>query len=548
VTLGFLQLNLLVFSVKAQAQLDASLNRAAENYLNERVSAVQGLQTPVDAQARSKEFREFVMESIGGLPKEHTPLNARLVGTSHEDGFDVQRIIYDSLPGFHVTVNLYLPASSPAPFPAVLYTPGHSPAGKVEAWNLAANMARNGIAVLAYDPVGEGERLQYFDPGTRKSRAGQPTGEHSEASVQISLTGDQIARYFLWDAMRGLDYLASRQDIDAKRIGAFGCSGGGTVTAYLAALDPRVKAAGVACYITSYSALLNTLGPQEAEQSIPGFIARGFDFPDWIEAAAPIPYAVISTTEDMFPFEGARKSVEEAKRVYEMYGAADRLQWITGPGRHGNLRPIQSEIIRFFLRRLKETNEEPNLAQLGPPPAGKLECTTTGQVVASFPGETLFSLNRAALRSRPSKRRTIQNPSDLIGFRDQVAREVRSMTAADVQPGANTLQVSLVGSTQRNGYVLETVKFAGVTGEELMGALAHPAQPGKAPAVLLLDERPADEVAREGGEFDRLATLGNIVFAPTLPPAMKDRMPPNRSCWDRSIFFHCAPNSSERRW
>ena len=67
-------------------------------------------------------------------------------------------------------------------------------------------MARNGVAVLAYDPIGEGERLQYFDAATNASLAGGPTGEHSEASVQAMLTGNHIARYFIEDAMRGIDF------------------------------------------------------------------------------------------------------------------------------------------------------------------------------------------------------------------------------------------------------------------------------------------------------------------------------------------------------
>jgi cephalosporin-C deacetylase-like acetyl esterase len=483
---------------------------------------MQKIQTLPEAKARTHRFREFVLKSIGGLPEERTALNARLAGTIEQDGFEVQRVTYDSLPGFRVTANLYLPRTTHAPYPAVLYTPGHYPVGKLEAWNLAANMARNGVAVLAYDPIGEGERLQYFDPATMKSRAGQPTGEHSEASVQIALTGDHISRYFIWDAIRGIDYLASRQDIDASRIGALGCSGGGTVTAYLAALDPRVKAAGVACYITSYSALLETIGPQEAEQSIPGFIGHGFDFPDWIEAAAPIPYAVISTTEDMFPFDGARNSVEEAKRIYGIYESDDRLQWITGPGRHGNLRGIHPEIIRSFLKWLKQSDEAPNLVQLDPPPAAQIQCTTTGQVSTSFPGETLFSLNREIAQKLPSLHRGIRSPSDLAAFRVHVQQEVRTMTGAEVQPGFGTLQVSIVGSAQRNGYVLQTVKFASVTGEELIGVLALPAQREKKPAMLLLDEQASDDIAREGGELDRLASSGNIVFAPDLPPATKD--------------------------
>ena len=98
---------------------------------------------------------------------------------------------------------------------------------------------------LAYDPIGQGERLQYYAADQQKSFIGNPTGEHGEANIGPMLIGDNIARYMVNDAMRGVDYLVSRKDVDATRIGAFGCSGGGTSTAYFAALDDRVKGGGV---------------------------------------------------------------------------------------------------------------------------------------------------------------------------------------------------------------------------------------------------------------------------------------------------------------
>ena len=93
------------------------------------------------------------------------------------------------------------------------------------------------------------------------------------------------------------------------------------------------------------------------------------------------------------------------------------------------------------------------------------------------------------------------------------------MTGAEVQPGSNPIEIALLGSSQRNGYVLQSVGFKSVTGEELAGALALPSQPGKKPAVLLLHERADVDVTRTGGELDRLARSGNIVFA-ELPPAL----------------------------
>ena len=122
--------------------------------------------------------------------------------------------------------------------------------------------------------------------------------------LQPTLIGDAVARYFAWDGMRAVDYLISRPEVDPEQIGAFGCSGGGAMTALLGAADKRVKAIATACYITSMDALLPAIGPQDAEQSVPGFIAAGLDFADWVEMAAPRPYAIVGTVGDMFPWAG----------------------------------------------------------------------------------------------------------------------------------------------------------------------------------------------------------------------------------------------------
>jgi dienelactone hydrolase len=365
----------------ARQQLIDQLNQRALGMLEQRAKTVAAITTREGAEKRKTSVKASILRMIGGLPQTSAPLNAKVTGTIEHEGFRIQKVIFESLPDFFVTANLYLPAGAAGPVPVVVMTPGHSPSGKAGEYQLAANLARNGIAAFAYDPMSEGERLQYFDAATKKSKVGGPTGEHSQADLQTAPLGEHVSRYFVWDAMRAIDYLVSRREIDAQKIGAFGCSGGGTVTAYLAALEPRVKAAASACYITAFQELLpSRTGVQEAEQSIPGFIAAGFDFPDWIELASPKPYAIVSTTEDMFPFEGARRTFEEAKRWYGLYDAADRIEWITGPGGHGALTPVHPKILAFFLKHLRGSNADPVYARVTPDKPQDLWCTPEGQV------------------------------------------------------------------------------------------------------------------------------------------------------------------------
>src|SRR6185295_18530567 len=141
---------------------------------------------------------------------------------------------------------------------------GHGVDGKAGSRQIAVGLATKGFIALAYDPLGQGERVQYYDPDLRDSKVGGPTTEHSHSNGHTLLIGDNVARYRIWDGIRGIDYLLTRPDVDGARIGCTGCSGGGTLTTYISALDDRVKAAAPSCYINSWEELLKGPGPQDA--------------------------------------------------------------------------------------------------------------------------------------------------------------------------------------------------------------------------------------------------------------------------------------------
>ena len=457
--------------------LDQYFDSIAAQFEANRSAAVAAIHTRGQAEARQAKVRAQILSLIGAFPI-RTPLNAKVVGETPADGFRIRKVLFESQPKFYVTALLYVPDGQPTggKRAAILMTPGHAASGKTGDAPMAAIFARNGFIVLSYDPIGQGERLQYPDPAKPgESLAVRPTGEHGEASLQPMLIGETFAKYEIWDAMRGVDYLASLPEVDPHRIGAFGCSGGGTVTALTGALDTRITAIGTACYITSFDALLPALGPQDAEQSTPHFISSGLGFPDWIELAAPRPYAVISTYSDMFPFAGARSTVIEARRFYSLFDPpsagtpADnnppaipptptepalntdttnhvspqaRLQWITGPGRHGALMPIMGNILSFFMRNLEPGSnaDHPNVPAGSSPrdamtllagiPKDAFQVTPTGQVATSFPDcATVFTLNE----KRAARLVTLHRP--LIAL-DRLSALIREETGAEIKPDA----------------------------------------------------------------------------------------------------------------
>jgi cephalosporin-C deacetylase-like acetyl esterase len=528
-----------------RAELNQALNTEAASFTAARRVELNRITTFAAARKRQILVRKTILRLIGGLP-ERTPLHAEVLGNTDFSGFHIEKVIFESQPGFYVTALLYLPSAGRKgqKYPAILMAPGHGAHGKASDFPIASAFAQNGFVVLSYDPIGQGERLQYPDPekpGT--SLAIRPTGEHGEAGLQPTLIGDAIARYFVWDAMRAVDYLATRPEVNSKRIGALGCSGGGAMTAMTAALDPRIAAVAVACYNTSFDALLSSIGPQDAEQSIAGFIAAGLDFPDWIELVAPRPYAAAATYSDMFPFEGARATMQEARRFYNLFdraaggvlneslGAApgaipggvalnvdtankvtpsSPLQFITGPGGHGALAPVLPEILRFFKRNL-EVVSDPSMVAPSPTTIGEgdLLVTKSGQVATSYPNaKTVFSLNQ----ERAMK---INKCRALRGV--ELAAAVRSATAARLYPGQSVFDRILLQS--QDGSITIPIE----DGEVLRGTIAVPAIPGSHPAVLLLvpDSMDDDSVSskRYRAEVKQLTGAGNVVLALTPRPS-----------------------------
>ena len=141
----------------------AWLNRIAQKQLDSRERAIAAIRTPADADRRKAMVRAKLTELIGGLPTYSGPLNARVTGRLQSDTHTIEKVIFESLPGFYITGNLYRP-NTPGRYPAVLVPSGHTQEGKPETQIVAANLAAKGFIALAYDPIGQGEREQRYLP------------------------------------------------------------------------------------------------------------------------------------------------------------------------------------------------------------------------------------------------------------------------------------------------------------------------------------------------------------------------------------------------
>jgi len=380
-----------VFAQPANRPFLQWLDERAQAHLKQRDLTIARIETSQQTEVRRQFVRAKVVELIGGLPDYRGPLNARVTWTKDRGKFVVEGVLYESLPNYWVSANLYRP-KAPGKHPAVLIPIGHWEIGKPAAQLIASNLALKGFAVLAFDPVGQGERQQSFDARLGKSILGGPTEQHFMAGALSTLVGENVARYFVWDGMRGIDYLQSRPEVDPSRIGCTGCSGGGTQTTYISALDDRVKVAAPACYMQSFKLLFS--GPiGDSEQSFPGFLSSGLDQTDYVEAFSPKPWLIASTENDFFTPAGAKPLYEEARNWYERLGVQDRVKWIVGPGGHGTPLVVREAIYDWMIRWLNVSGVSPKEESVDLLADRDLQVTASGRV----PGRELFEVIRERL-------------------------------------------------------------------------------------------------------------------------------------------------------
>ena len=450
--------------------------------------------------ARGDQLRRQIIRNVGGFP-ERTPLNARVVGVVERDRYRIEKVIFESQPKLYVTANLYVPKNGKPPFPAVLFPLGHESGAKAhEAWQyVLGGLASKGFVALAWDPIGQGERSQFYDSDLRRSRLVASTREHTMLGAQCLLVGDNIARYTIYDGIRALDYLLSRKEVDPRRVGVTGNSGGGTHTAYLAALDDRLQVAAPSCYITSWDRLMTQLGPQDAEQNLPPWLNLGFDFPDFIYAFRGKPYLVLSAVRDFFPIGGARASVAEARRAYDSLGISEKLGMAEADDGHGYTLPRRVAAYAWMSKWLKGEEDDGKQPPVSLATEAELQCTPTGQVSTSFGGESVFTLNR---------KRAEQVQSKSPGKQDILAA-ARELSGYISRPGAPA--VTHYGTLPRNGYRVEKLVYESEAGIAIPAVLAIPDQQSSGhDAILYADGRGKAAIA---SKLEQWMKDGTVVLA-----------------------------------
>jgi dienelactone hydrolase len=453
-----------------------------------------GIQTRVDAETYVREVREKIRSIFGPWP-EKTPLNPRVTRTVERDTYRIENVIFDSRPNFPVTANLYMPKGRASPAPGIIGTCGHSTNGKAgETYqSFAQGLVRQGYVVLLFDPIGQGERLQYLTP-QRKSRYGPGVAEHLHAGNQQFLVGEFIGAWRAWDGIRALDYLLTRPEVDPNHVGVTGNSGGGTDAAWLCGVESRWTMAAPSCFITTFRRNLENELPADTEQCPPRALALGLDHADFIAALAPKPVILLDQEKDYFDVRGLEEAWSRLRPLYRLLGNEADIQMFLGPDYHGFYQPVREAMYRWFNRVTKISTAEKE-------PALTLEkdetlwCTPRGQV-EDAQARTVFSFTREASQSLKARRAVLTG--------ETLNRAIIETLKLPARSGVPEYRILRPDNTRRYPkpyaatYTVETEPgvFALVYRLDENSLLSRPPR-GKTRAVLYVSHRSADAELRD---------------------------------------------------
>lgn len=430
----------------------------AHSDLDKRRQEFEKLDSLESCQAWQKTRREFFIEQLGGLPPK-TPLNPEVTGNLDGGEYRIEKVIYQSRPNHHVTATVYLPKTK-GPYPAVLIACGHTKSGKAADYNqkIGILLAKNGMAAMCYDPIGQGERSQILTEEGHPEHRGSTT-EHFLVGVGSILVGTNTAAYRIWDGIRGIDYLCQREDIHPEKIGCTGCSGGGTLTSYIMALDDRVYCAAPACYLTTLEKLIDTIGPQDAEQNIHAQIAFGMDQTDYVLMRAPKPTLICCTTDDFFHIDGTWDTFRQSKRFYAKFGQPEQVNLVESAGRHGVTKTGREAIVRWMQRWLLGIDKDITDAGSKTWSAEELQCTPKGQVLRLEGELSVFDLNeRRAKKSEKSRNVFGRLPKDEA---QEIVRQVSGIRKLEDIPPAS---IRTVGRISVKGHQVRKLAMEGDDG------------------------------------------------------------------------------------
>ncbi len=510
--------------------LSKKLNALAAHWDAERAA----IRTPAQIAERNRFVRDKFREMVHGFP-EPSPLNPVVVKSMERDGYRVENVMFQSRPDFWVTANLYIPTEGKGPFPGIISPCGHYPLARMQPdyQFVYLNLVKNGFVVLGYDPIGQGERRQYWDPNTGRADIADPVWEHSMPGQLLLLMGEDLTHYRIWDGIRAIDYLLTRPEVDPKRIGCAGHSGGGTLTMFISALDERIQCAVISQGGTGHRWPVRIkpgekVGPSDVEQNLFPAAVYGIDLCDLHVAIAPRPLLALIEYYGPWFDEAAR----HIKSRYEQLGVPEKFATVEAGDPHAYTVKLRLATTGWFSRWFYGRNGLDREPEFEPAPAPGLYCTPNGSVRYSGLGDTIFTLIQQKSASLPPERSLPTSGAELEDYRRQLAEEIRQLLHFRKADGP--LGVRLLETTQRKGYKIDKLEFLSEPGIYVPTWVFLPDHRGPdRRATLVVSDEGKEADGMEFGLLEGLARMGHLGVAvdvrgigETTPPHCQDLIEP----------------------
>ncbi|MDD4869199.1 MAG: alpha/beta fold hydrolase [Kiritimatiellae bacterium] len=436
---------------KARGMLNTFVQENLAKMGEMRKAELAALKTPEDWKARQKRTRARLHEFFGEFPPK-TPLNSKVIGKLDRDKYVIEKVIFESQPDYFCTANLYIPKGRKFPVPGVLFTCGHAAEGK--GYHLyhecCLGLVLKGYVVLAFDPMGQGERSEYFDPQTKKTLVSLTVSQHHYVGRPAFLVDWSLSGLRTWDAIRALDYLVSRPEVDKEKLAATGNSGGGQMGFLITAVDERIKV----CVVDHPGGSMeNTylLGQKLIDREVLSLIP-------------PRPCKIV-VGKDSGEEAGHRSKLDDMQLFYEGLGVGKQLgQMEIVHGVHDMKQPKREpgyEWLNKWFGKEEEGKAEPPLQ---PEKPETLRCTESGFTLISLGGETGQALNakRAERIYKPEK--------DLAKLKERIAERLHfKMPSVCDAPHSRSM-----GIFTTNDFSAEKLVYKSEQGVELPTLLLRP--------------------------------------------------------------------------
>jgi dienelactone hydrolase len=458
-----------------------------------------------------KRTRAAFAEALGGLPLSTGPLKAEVTGTDELPGYRIERILIESQPGYYVTAVLFLPDAKkfPPPYPAVVVPCGHLLSKAISPYpDACVLLALNGVAGMIFDPTDQGERYQLLTESGKHVPGFGHMNAHMAMGISSIFVGLNTATFMMDDAMRCLDYLQSRKDIDGRHFGVMGNSGGGTQSAYLMALDDRIGAAAPSCFIHGLDGVLNKGVMGDSEQNIHAQLPIGLDHWTYPAMRAPSPVLVCAAKKDFQPIAGTRDTAARTRDIFEKFDAGDRIGIEEVDGKHGWHRPLQLASVKWMLKWLADKPDAEVIApeKLDLPTKEQMQVTPGGEVLELPGAKSVYDIMRERAAAMRKEREALWQQGDEAALaRVRTFLGIRPLEQVPSKPEDK-------GTVERDGYGVRKLVLRPEPGI-VLPALAYVPEGKPKSCVLWMDDKGMTSASAAGGDLERLVKEGNAVVA-----------------------------------